>query len=175
MKMRFLVALLVQVVPMLFLYPCHNTQCLHSSQVLLVERCSCFGSPMDRDTFRKAIEGPTPLLVSFDLPWCGRSKRLLGVLDQLPTLLAGDNKWQVELARVDAGVEVALREQYQLTEFPTVMLFRHATEPVVYFLRRWVGREPVIKLTTKEQVDEFLSPKQTRTEVPSVPTIGDIA
>ena len=141
---------------------------------------------MDRDTFRKAIEGPTPLLVSFDLPWCGRSKRLLGVLDQLPTLLAGDNKWQVELARVDAGVEVALREQYQLTEFPTVMLFRHATEPVVYrgehqpealayFLRRWVGREPVIKLTTKEQVDEFLSPKQTRTEVPSVPTIGDIA
>ena len=131
---------------------------------------------MDRDTFRKAIEGPTPMLVTFDLPWCGKSKRLLHAMAQLPALLAGDETWKVELARVDAGVEVALREQYQLSEFPTLMLFRHATEPVVYrgehqpealayFLRRWLGRDPVLRLETKEKVQEFLSPAHTSSEV----------
>jgi len=67
---------------------------------------------------------------------------------------------------VDCGREVALREQYAIEQYPTLILFRHDTDPIVYpgehtvrdiaqFLRRWLAL-PVRTLGSAEAVKEFL-------------------
>lgn len=57
-----------------------------------------------RDSFRRVLESDAPLLVSFDLNWCGQSRRLLRIIEQLPLTIAGT---RLEVARVDTGKEVS--------------------------------------------------------------------
>ena len=71
---------------------------------VIFESSAAFSS-LDRDGFRRAIESEesAPLLVSFDLEWCGKSRRLQKALEKVESAVP---ELQVELARVDCGREV---------------------------------------------------------------------
>ena len=59
-------------------------------------------------------------LVKFYAPWCGHCKRLAPAFAQIAAEMEGA---PVRLARVDATVEKELAKRFEVTGYPTLMIF----------------------------------------------------
>jgi len=92
------------------------------------------------ETFDAALEENKFLLVQFYAPWCSHCQRLAPEYEKAAEALRD----RVPFAKVDAIVEEALVERYNVEGFPTIQLFRHGVpEDFVggrdsAFIIRWV-------------------------------------
>ncbi|XP_051488314.1 protein disulfide-isomerase A2 [Apus apus] len=98
--------------------------------------------------FARALAEHQLLLVEFYAPWCGHCQRLAPAFAQAATTLRNESSpaW---LAKVDATAQVALANEFGITSYPTLKLFRggNRTHPIAYTglmdaegIVRWVRR-----------------------------------
>jgi thioredoxin 1 len=64
------------------------------------------------------------VLVDFFATWCGPCKKLSPILEQL----AGELKGKVVIGKINIESDQSTPEQYQVTSFPTMILFKDGQE-----------------------------------------------
>ena len=76
-------------------------------------------APLTKSNFSSSVTAdPDALwLVEFYAPWCGHCKRLAPILDEIAEEVEG-----VSIGKVDATVETALRDQFSVKGYPTVLM-----------------------------------------------------
>ena len=67
------------------------------------------------------LKSPVPVLVDFWAPWCGPSRSVAPIVEDLANQYAG--KLKVAKINVDESTDVATR--YQITSIPTFILFKN--------------------------------------------------
>ena len=79
-------------------------------------------APLTKSNFSSSVTAdPDALwLVEFYAPWCGHCKRLAPILDEIAAEVEG-----VSIGKVDATVETALRDQFSVKGYPTVLMMQH--------------------------------------------------
>ncbi|KAM6299091.1 protein disulfide-isomerase A2 [Aegotheles albertisi] len=98
--------------------------------------------------FARALSEHELLLVEFYAPWCGHCQRLAPAFAEAATTLRNESSpaW---LGKVDATAQVALANEFGITSYPTLKLFRggNRTHPLAYTGRmdakgivRWMQR-----------------------------------
>ncbi|XP_009993821.1 PREDICTED: protein disulfide-isomerase A2 [Chaetura pelagica] len=82
---------------------------------------------LHQHNFARALTEHQLLLVEFYAPWCGHCQRLAPAFAQAATTPA----W---MAKVDATAQVALANEFSITSYPTLKLFRggNRTHPIAY-------------------------------------------
>eukprot|EP00916_Digyalum_oweni_P012180 GHVL01020153.1.p1 GENE.GHVL01020153.1~~GHVL01020153.1.p1 ORF type:complete len:490 (+),score=133.25 GHVL01020153.1:63-1472(+) len=115
------------------------------------------------DGFDDFIKEHPVALVEFYAPWCGHCKKLEPEYEKAAQKLKEDGSTTV-LGKVDATVETALKERFQITGFPTLKFFKNG-EPVEYDGRReadgileWIdtrSRPALQKVENSEKIDEI--------------------
>ncbi|KAL9317744.1 hypothetical protein ACSQ67_014261 [Phaseolus vulgaris] len=79
---------------------------------------------LDESNFDSAIASFDNILVDFYAPWCGHCKRLAPELDAAAPVLATLNK-PIVIAKVDADKHTRLGKKYDVSAYPTILLFNH--------------------------------------------------
>ncbi|NWX19955.1 PDIA2 isomerase, partial [Aegotheles bennettii] len=83
--------------------------------------------------FARALSEHELLLVEFYAPWCGHCQRLAPAFAEAATTLRNESSpaW---LGKVDATAQVALANEFGITSYPTLKLFRggNRTHPLAY-------------------------------------------
>ncbi|XP_064318101.1 protein disulfide-isomerase A2 isoform X1 [Phalacrocorax carbo] len=111
--------------------------------------------------FARALSEHRLLLVEFYAPWCGHCQRLAPAFAQAAAMLrnASIPAW---LGKVDATVQVALANEFGITSYPTLKLFRsgNRTHPVAYTghmdaegIVRWMQRRASPSATLLQDAD----------------------
>ncbi|NXE77937.1 PDIA2 isomerase, partial [Cochlearius cochlearius] len=101
--------------------------------------------------FARALSEHRLLLVEFYAPWCGHCQRLAPAFAQAAAALRNESS-PARLGKVDATARVALANEFGITSYPTLKLFRDGnrthplaysgrmdTEGIVHWLRRRAG------------------------------------
>ncbi|XP_069725906.1 protein disulfide-isomerase A2 [Phaenicophaeus curvirostris] len=118
--------------------------------------------------FARALSEHRLLLVEFYAPWCGHCQRLAPAFAEAATVLRNESSpaW---LGKVDATEQMALANEFNITSYPTLKLFRdgNRTHPVVYTGRldtegivRWLRRRAgptATLLQDPDTADAFIS------------------
>ncbi|KAM6407663.1 protein disulfide-isomerase A2 [Rhynochetos jubatus] len=105
--------------------------------------------------FDRALSEHPLLLVEFYAPWCGHCQRLAPAFAKAAAALRNESvpAW---LGKVDATTQVALANEFGITSYPTLKLFRdgNRTHPLAYTGRmdtegivRWLQRRAVPSAT----------------------------
>ncbi|NXN26991.1 PDIA2 isomerase, partial [Nycticryphes semicollaris] len=83
--------------------------------------------------FARALSEHRLLLVEFYAPWCGHCQRLAPTFAQAATALK-DESSPGRLGKVDATAQTALANEFGITSYPTLKLFRdgNRTHPLAY-------------------------------------------
>ncbi|NWS53326.1 PDIA2 isomerase, partial [Chunga burmeisteri] len=98
--------------------------------------------------FARALSEHRLLLVDFYAPWCGHCQRLAPAFAQAAAALRNESG-AVRLGKVDAMAQTALANEFGITSYPTLKLFRdgNRTHPLAYTGRmdtegivRWMQR-----------------------------------
>ncbi|NWU92350.1 PDIA2 isomerase, partial [Upupa epops] len=98
--------------------------------------------------FARALSQHQLLLVEFYAPWCGHCQRLAPAYAEAATTLRNESSL-ARLAKVDATAQTALANEFSITSYPTLKLFRNGnrTHPLTYTGRmdtegivRWMRR-----------------------------------
>ncbi|KAM9261411.1 protein disulfide-isomerase A2 [Cariama cristata] len=98
--------------------------------------------------FARALSEHRLLLVEFYAPWCGHCQRLAPAFAQAAATLRNESG-AVRLGKVDAMAQTALANEFGITSYPTLKLFRNGnrTHPLAYTGRmdtegivRWMQR-----------------------------------
>ncbi|XP_075022167.1 protein disulfide-isomerase A2 [Calonectris borealis] len=98
--------------------------------------------------FARALSEHRLLLVEFYAPWCGHCQRLAPAFAQAASELRNESS-PARLGKVDATAQVALANEFGITSYPTLKLFRdgNRTHPLAYTGRmdakgivRWMQR-----------------------------------
>ncbi|NWI26207.1 PDIA2 isomerase, partial [Sula dactylatra] len=116
----------------------------------------------------RALSEHQLLLVEFYAPWCGHCQRLAPAFAQAATVLRNESI-PARLGKVDATAQVALANEFNITSYPTLKLFRNGnrTHPVAYTGRmdtegivRWMRRRASPSATLLQDTDtaaDFIS------------------
>ncbi|XP_074874521.1 protein disulfide-isomerase A2 isoform X2 [Buteo buteo] len=98
--------------------------------------------------FARALSEHRLLLVEFYAPWCGHCQRLAPAFAQAAAALRNESSL-ARLGKVDATAQAALANEFGITSYPTLKLFRdgNRTHPAAYTGRtdakgivRWMRR-----------------------------------
>ncbi|XP_074697017.1 protein disulfide-isomerase A2 isoform X2 [Strix aluco] len=98
--------------------------------------------------FDRALSEHRLLLVEFYAPWCGHCQRLAPTFARAATVLRNESS-PARLGKVDATAQAALANEFGITSYPTLKLFRdgNRTHPLAYTGRmdvegivRWMQR-----------------------------------
>uniref|UniRef100_A0A8C8E6D1 protein disulfide-isomerase n=1 Tax=Otus sunia TaxID=257818 RepID=A0A8C8E6D1_9STRI len=96
--------------------------------------------------FDRALSEHRLLLVEFYAPWCGHCQRLAPTFARAATVLRNESS-PARLGKVDATAQTALANEFGITAYPTLKLFRdgNRTHPLAYTGRaagivRWMQR-----------------------------------
>ncbi|NXF32277.1 PDIA2 isomerase, partial [Nyctibius bracteatus] len=98
--------------------------------------------------FARALSEHRLLLVEFYAPWCGHCQRLAPAFAQAAATLRKESS-PARLGKVDATAQVALANEFGVTSYPTLKLFRdgNRTHPFAYTgpmdaegIARWMRR-----------------------------------
>ncbi|KAJ7420502.1 Protein disulfide-isomerase A2 [Pitangus sulphuratus] len=98
--------------------------------------------------FARALSEHQLLLVEFYAPWCGHCQQLAPAYTQAATQLRNESI-PARLGKVDATAQTALANEFNITSYPTLKLFRdgNRTHPLPYTgimdtqgIVRWVQR-----------------------------------
>ncbi|NWW53748.1 PDIA2 isomerase, partial [Pedionomus torquatus] len=83
--------------------------------------------------FARALSEHRLLLVEFYAPWCGHCQRLAPAFAQAAAMLM-DESSPARLGKVDATAQTALANEFGITSYPTLKLFRdgNRTHPLAY-------------------------------------------
>ncbi|KAM6379629.1 protein disulfide-isomerase A2 [Pluvialis apricaria] len=83
--------------------------------------------------FARALSEHQLLLVEFYAPWCGHCQRLAPAFAQAAAMLR-DESSPARLGKVDATAQTALANEFGITSYPTLKLFRdgNRTHPLAY-------------------------------------------
>ncbi|NXC70391.1 PDIA2 isomerase, partial [Anhinga anhinga] len=111
--------------------------------------------------FARALSEHQLLLVEFYAPWCGHCQRLAPAFAQAAAVLRNESipAW---LGKVDATAQVALANEFGITSYPTLKLFRNGnrTHPVAYTghmdaegIVHWVRRRTSPSATLLQDTD----------------------
>ncbi|XP_019327172.1 PREDICTED: protein disulfide-isomerase A2, partial [Aptenodytes forsteri] len=92
--------------------------------------------------FARALSEHRLLLVEFYAPWCGHCQRLAPAFAQAAAVLRNESSL-VRLGKVDATAQVALANEFGITSYPTLKLFRdgNRTHPLAYTGRATAPRD----------------------------------
>ncbi|NXT39431.1 PDIA2 isomerase, partial [Pelecanoides urinatrix] len=111
--------------------------------------------------FARALSEHQLLLVEFYAPWCGHCQRLAPAFAQAATELRNESS-PARLGKVDATAQVALANEFGITSYPTLKLFRdgNRTHPLAYTGRmdakgivRWMQRRASPSATLLQDTD----------------------
>ncbi|NXW01592.1 PDIA2 isomerase, partial [Fregetta grallaria] len=111
--------------------------------------------------FARALREHRLLLVEFYAPWCGHCQRLAPAFAQAATELRNESGL-ARLGKVDATAQVALANEFGITSYPTLKLFRdgNRTHPLAYTGRmdaegivRWMQRRASPSATLLQDTD----------------------
>ncbi|NXV96280.1 PDIA2 isomerase, partial [Calonectris borealis] len=111
--------------------------------------------------FARALSEHRLLLVEFYAPWCGHCQRLAPAFAQAATELRNESS-PARLGKVDATAQVALANEFGITSYPTLKLFRdgNRTHPLAYTGRmdakgivRWMQRRASPSATLLQDTD----------------------
>jgi protein disulfide-isomerase A6 len=112
--------------------------------------------------FEEAIAANDLLLVEFYAPWCGHCKQLAPTWEKVATKLNG----KVKVAKVDATVESATAQKYNVRGYPTIKLFpagkktdssvldyemERSESALLEFARKHIAAQKAEQLLTDEQ------------------------
>ncbi|XP_027606695.1 protein disulfide-isomerase A2 [Pipra filicauda] len=83
--------------------------------------------------FARALSEHQLLLVEFYAPWCGHCQQLAPAYTQAATELRNESS-PARLGKVDATAQTALANEFNITSYPTLKLFRNGnrTHPLPY-------------------------------------------
>ncbi|NXO02838.1 PDIA2 isomerase, partial [Rhinopomastus cyanomelas] len=83
--------------------------------------------------FARALSQHQLLLVEFYAPWCGHCQRLAPAYAEAAATLRNESS-PARLAKVDATAQTALANEFGITSYPTLKLFRdgNRTQPLAY-------------------------------------------
>uniref|UniRef100_A0A8C5TWY6 protein disulfide-isomerase n=1 Tax=Malurus cyaneus samueli TaxID=2593467 RepID=A0A8C5TWY6_9PASS len=109
--------------------------------------------------FARALSENQLLLVEFYAPWCGHCQQLAPAFAQAATELRNESS-PARLAKVDATAQTALANEFGITSYPTLKLFRdgNRTHPLAYTGRavgivRWMQRRAGPSATLLQDTD----------------------
>ena len=87
------------------------------------------------ETFSKALEDNTILIVDFWADWCGPCKKIAPILDEI------SQEYGIEIGKVHVDQEIDLASKYEISSIPTLVVFENGI-PV----KKLVGAHPKHKL-----------------------------
>ncbi|KAF1539691.1 Protein disulfide-isomerase A2, partial [Eudyptula minor] len=111
--------------------------------------------------FARALSEHRLLLVEFYAPWCGHCQRLAPAFAQAAAALRNESSL-ARLGKVDATAQVALANEFGITSYPMLKLFRdgNRTHPLAYTGRmdtegivRWMQRRASPSATLLQDTD----------------------
>jgi len=103
---------------------------------------------LTKDNFQRFTTSSEHVLVTFYAPWDGHSKSFLKQFHEMGTSHTISSDSELKFGKVDATVEKALAEEFEVETYPQVVLFRHG-QPKEYKgslvagsdgLRKWLRR-----------------------------------
>jgi thioredoxin 1 len=77
-------------------------------------------SVSDPDFASEVLENPLPVVVDFWAPWCGPSKIMLPILEELETEYAG----KVAFTKMNCDENLDVPGQYGIMSLPTFVIFK---------------------------------------------------
>jgi thioredoxin 1 len=69
----------------------------------------------------EVLASPVPVLVKFSAPWCGKCRALTTMISQI----MADFEGKVKFAELDIEAEEALRDKYEISSVPVLMLYKN--------------------------------------------------
>jgi len=130
---------------------------------------------LTNDNFDEFVNNEAFTVVEFYAPWCGHCKKLTPEYSKAAASLA-ENDPPIKLAKVDATIEKALGERFQVKGYPTLKIFRNGVASeysgprqaagIVKFVLSKTGPD-AISLETDSDVQKF-----TNNEEPSIVFFG---
>merc|ERR1711868_46351 len=131
---------------------------------------------LDKDNFVETVNSEDFVIVEFYAPWCGHCKKLEPEWESAATVL---KKEGIVLAKVDATENQELAQEYEVTGYPTIKMFRKGNafdynggrdkNTIISYLLEQAG-PPSLELNTKKAYDNIL--KKGSPKGPGTPVIG---